>query len=133
MVTGASSGIGAGVARRLNEDGATVIAIGRDGERLGRVRETSVAPERFFTENKELTEDIEGLPEYLKSLKERYGKFQGVVCCAGITELSPLRTLDLAGMRRLFDINYYVPLFMAKGFADRRVNNGAGSSFVAIG
>ena len=56
-----------------------------------------------------------------------------MVCCAGITELSPLRTLDLAKMRQLFDINYYVPLFMAKGFADRRVNIGAGASFVAIG
>ena len=60
VVTGASSGIGAGVARRLNADGATVVAIGRNGERLGRVRADSADPERFFTEIKELTEDIEG-------------------------------------------------------------------------
>ena len=133
VVTGASSGIGAGVARRLNEDGASVVAIGRNLERLENVKGAAAAPSRFFVKQKELVADIEGLPDYVRSLMKRYGRLRGLVCCAGITELSPVRTLDLANMRRLFDINYYVPLFMAKGFADRRVNTGAGASFVAIG
>ena len=133
VVTGASSGIGAGVARRLNEDGASVVAIGRNLERRENVKGAAAAPSRFFVEQKELVADIEGLPDYVRSLMKRYGRLRGLVCCAGITELSPVRTLDLANMRRLFDINYYVPLFMAKGFADRRVNTGAGASFVAIG
>ena len=133
VVTGASSGIGAGVARRLNSDGASVVAIGRSLERLEEVNVAAADSSRFFVEQKELAEDIDGLPQYVKALVSKYGKLRGMVCCAGITELSPLRTLDLAKMRQLFDINYYVPLFMAKGFADRRVNIGAGASFVAIG
>ena len=133
VVTGASSGIGAGVARRMNEDGASVVAIGRNLERLQNVRDAAADSSCFFIEEKDLTEDIDGLPDYVRSLVKRHGRLRGLVCCAGITELSPLRTLDLEKMRWLFDINYYVPLFMAKGFADRRVNIGAGASFVAIG
>lgn len=132
IVTGASSGIGEGVALRLVEDGASVVAIGRNMERLQALQSKSVAPSRIFLEPKELTEDIERLPEYLRTLKDRYGKFQGLACCAGVTEVLPLRALDLTRMRHLFDINYYVPIFMAKGFADRRVNVGRGASFVAI-
>lgn len=133
VVTGASSGIGAGVSRRMNEDGASVVAIGRNLERLQNVRSAAADSSCFFIEEKDLAEDIDGLSDYVRSLVKRYGRLRGLVCCAGITELSPLRTLDLEKMRRLFDINYYVPLFMAKGFADRRVNIGAGASFVAIG
>ena len=133
VVTGASSGIGAGVAQRLNSDGASVVAMGRSLERLEEVKAAAADASRFFVEQKELAEDIDGLPQYVKALVAKYGRLRGMVCCAGITELSPLRALDLAKMRQLFDINYYVPLFMAKGFADRRVNIGAGASFVAIG
>lgn len=132
VVTGASSGIGEGVALRLVEEGASVVAIGRNAERLSAMRQKSVSPTRIFTEVKELTEDIDHLPDYLRTLKDRYGRFQGMACCAGITEVLPLRALDLNRMRHLFDINYYVPIFMAKGFADRRVNVGRGASFVAI-
>lgn len=133
VVTGASSGIGAGVARRLNSDGASVVAIGRSLERLEEVKVAAADSSRFFVEQKELADDIDGLPQYIKALVAKFGRLRGMVCCAGITELSPLRTLDLVKMRQLFDINYYVPLFMAKGFADRRVNIGEGASFVAIG
>ena len=133
VVTGASSGIGAGVARRLNSDGASVVAIGRNLERLEEVKGVASDSSHFFIEQKELVDGIDGLPQYVKALVAKYGRLRGMVCCAGITELSPLRTLDLVKMRQLFDINYYVPLFMAKGFADRRVNTGAGASFVAIG
>ena len=133
VVTGASSGIGASVAQRLNSDGAKVVAIGRSIERLDALKARATFPERIFVEAKDLVQDIEGLPSYVRSLKDKYGRLRGMVCCAGITELSPLRTLDLSKMRQLFDINYYVPLFMAKGFADKRVNDGCGSAYVAIG
>jgi NAD(P)-dependent dehydrogenase (short-subunit alcohol dehydrogenase family) len=132
IVTGASSGIGESVALRLVADGASVIAIARNVERLNALKEKACLPENLVLEIKDLAEDIENLPAYMKSLKDKYGKFCGCVCCAGITEVRPLRALDLVEMKRLFDINYYVPIFMAKGFADRRVNSGSGASFVSI-
>ena len=87
---------------------------------------------RVFLEQKDLVEDIPGLPAYVKTLKDKYGKLQGLACCAGISRITPLRALEVADVRTMFDVNFLVPLFMVKGFADRRVNNGIGSAVVCI-
>ena len=94
--------------------------------------EKSKAPERLFFEQKDLTEDMNLLPEFMKDLSQKYGKLSGVVCSAGITDTMPLRAINLASMKQLFDIDYFVPIMMAKGFADKRVNAGSGSSFVSV-
>ena len=132
IVTGASSGIGEGVALLLNQLGATVIGIGRNQKRLDGMKAKARFPEQIFLENKDLTEDISGLPAYIKELKERYGKFQGLAYCAGLGGIQPLRVVDLETIHRIFDINYFAPVFMAKGFADKRVNNGSRSTMVFI-
>ena len=132
VVTGASSGIGEVVSLYLNAQGASVIAIARNKDRLASLKLKAENPEYMFIEQKDLVDDIESLPVYLKTLKDTYGKFQGIACCAGVTELLPLRALDLAQMQSVFAINYFVPIFMAKGFAEKRVNTGRGASFVAI-
>lgn len=132
IVTGASSGIGKGISLILNELGATVIGIGRNQPRLATLKAQAKHPENMFLENKELTEDIEGLPLYVKSLKEKYGKFQGLVYAAGIVVIEPLQILDYAKLTDVFAVNYFAPMFLAKGFADRRNNNGKGAAMVFI-
>lgn len=132
IVTGASSGIGEGVALLLNELGATVIGIGRSEDRLSAMRAKCKCPENMFVEAKDLAADIPALPIYVKELKNKYGKFQGLAYCAGQGEIMPLRAVDLDAMNRIFSINYFAPVFMAKGFADKRNNNGAGSAMVFI-
>lgn len=132
IVTGASSGIGEGVALLLNELGATVIGIGRSRERLESMKAKAKHPEAVFIEAKDLTQDIENLPSYVKELKNKYGKFQGMALCAGIGILASLQSLDADVLQKTFEINYFSPLFMTKGFADRRNNNGSGSAVVAV-
>lgn len=132
IVTGASSGIGEGVALLLNELGATVIGIGRNQERLAGMKAKAKHPENVFLEQKDLAEDIVGLPAYVKALKEKYGKFQGLVCCAGIGEVSPLQLWDYDKEQRYFETNYFAPIALLKGFADRRNNVGRGASCVLI-
>ncbi len=132
IVTGASSGIGEGTALLLNELGATVIGIARNEERLNAMRNKCKYPENMHLEIKDLAEDIENLPQYIKELKNKYGKLSGLAYCAGIVEVKPLQLLDLHEMRKLFDINYFVPIMMAKGFADKRNNIGKGTSMVFI-
>ena len=132
IVTGASSGLGEGVALMLNELGATVVGIARNERRLNEMKAKCKYPENMHLEIKDLAENIERLPNYVKELKNKYGKFQGMAYCAGITDVKPLQLLDLDEMKRLFDINYFAPIFMAKGFADRRNNVGAGASAVFI-
>jgi len=122
IVTGASSGIGEGVALLLNELGVTVIGIGRNQERLKGMKAKARYPENVFLEQKELTEDISGLPAYVKALKDKYGKFSGMAYCAGIGEVSPFQLWNYEKERRFFDVNYFAPLAMLKGIADRRNN-----------
>ena len=132
LVTGASSGLGEGTALLLNELGATVVAIARNEERLNSMKAKCKYPENMNLEIKDLTGNIEKLPQYIKELKNKYGKFSGLAYCAGIVEVKPLQMLELDEMKKLFDINYFAPIFMAKGFADKRNNIGEGASAVFI-
>ena len=130
IVTGASSGIGEGVALLLNELGATVIGIGRNQGRLEGMKNKARHPENVFLEQKDLAEDISGLPAYVKALKEKYGKFHGMAYCAGLPCINPLRAVEYDDIQRIFAVNYFAPVFMAKGFADRRNNDGNRSVMV---
>lgn len=132
IVTGASSGLGEGTALLLNSLGATVIGIARDENRLKQMKTKCKYPENMYLEIRDLTKNIEDLPNYIKWLRCKYGKFTGLAYCAGIVEVKPLQLLDLAEMKKLFDINYFAPIFMAKGFADKRNNIGEGASAVFI-
>ncbi len=132
IVTGASSGIGEGVALLLNELGATVIGIARNRERLEAMKAKAKHPEHIFWEQKDLTEDIEGLPAYVKALKEKYGRFSGMAYCAGISKLSPLKRLELEEANNLFNILFFAPLMMLKGITDKRNNIGNGTSCVVM-
>ena len=132
VVTGASSGIGEGVALLLNELGATVIGIGRNQARLEGMKAKARSPENMLLEQKDLAADIPSLPAYVKGLKEKYGKLSGLAYCAGIAEVSPLQLWDYEKERRFFDVNYFAPLAMLKGMSDRRNNVAGKTSCVLI-
>ena len=132
IVTGASSGIGEGVALLLNELGATVVGIGRNQVRLEEMKAKAKYPDHVFLEQKDLVGDIPGLPAYVKALKDKYGKFSGLAYCAGMGDLTPLKmwTVDLA--QKIFDVNYFAPVSFLKGMLDKRNNVGSGTACVMI-
>lgn len=132
IVTGASSGIGQKTAVLLNNLGAKVVAIARNEGRLNETKNACKFPENCFVEQKDLIENLELLPKYVKFLKEKYGKFSGMVYCAGITEISPLKVLEYENMKALFDIDYFAPILMTKGLVDKRNNVGLGTSVVLV-
>lgn len=132
IVTGASSGIGEGSALLLNRLGATVVGIARNEDRLIGMKSKCEYPENMHIEIKDLAEDIQGLPQYVQELKNKYGKFSGLAYCAGIVDIVPLQLLEYSEVEHMFKINYFAPLFFTKGFLNRCNNIGKGTSVIAI-
>lgn len=121
LVTGASSGIGRAIALECVAQGARVLACGRDGERLEKARQESLAPERWISVCKDLLEDMPGLPQWVRQIARDHGKLWGLAHAAGEGVMDSLQTYDLAHARRHIDLNFHVPLLLAQGFCDRRV------------
>ena len=132
LVTGASSGLGKATALLLNKLGASVVAIARREKKLLQLKQECERPENLYVEIKDLTEDIAGLPRYVRFLKDKYGKFSGMAYCAGLAEILSLQAVEIDNIKTIFNINYFAPIFMTKGFVDRRCNIGRGASIVAI-
>ena len=132
LVTGASSGIGRAIALLLNERGATVLANGRDMERLEQVRTACADPSRMLLAPRDMTADMESLPVWLKGLSRQFGPLHGLVCSAGATWNAPMALYDLAKVRQLFDLCCHAPLLLGGAFCDRRANTGTGAAIVFI-
>lgn len=132
LVTGASSGIGRAIALKLNAEGATVLASGRDGERLAATRAMARAPERVHAVPRDLVADMDGLKPWLQALRGKYGPLRGLVCSAGRTWNAPMAFYARERVQELFDICCHAPLILSSAFCDKRVNAGAGSAIVHI-
>ena len=103
VVTGASSGIGRQITKELAAAGARVLAVARRGELL----------EQMHLENPLITPavldmtDYEKLENTIKEFTEKYGKIDGGVHAAGITDLTVLKVYDEAQVKHIMDVNYW--------------------------
>lgn len=132
LVTGATSGIGKGVALELNKLGAKVIAVGRNIEKLEELKSIAHEPNNIILEVKDLC-SYSGLDKWTLSLSKTHGKLKGLVLSAGIQQTIPISSPNsIEKGKELFDINYFSSMQIAKGFCDRRVNKGIGSSIVFL-
>ncbi|ACQ78391.1 short-chain dehydrogenase/reductase SDR [Beutenbergia cavernae DSM 12333] len=94
LVTGAASGIGAAVAHRLALAGMAVVCADVDVDGAGRVAaETGGDP---------LELDLRSVPD---DLGDRLGYLDVLVSCAGVADSTPTSDLDVAGYRRVMEIN----------------------------
>src|SRR4051812_33384302 len=93
LVTGGSSGIGRETAVVLSELGCRVVVTGRRADQLEltlrQMSEGAHAVEPFDLS------DLNAIPEWIKSVAERYGPFNGIVHAAGIRKTVGLRGLSL--------------------------------------
>jgi NAD(P)-dependent dehydrogenase (short-subunit alcohol dehydrogenase family) len=132
VVTGATSGIGKGVVFSLLKEGAFVIAVGRNVEKLNLLKDETSNDKNLFLEEKDLS-SCDGLDKWILSISKKYGKLKGLVLSAGIQQITPISSvLSIEKSKELFEINYFSNIQLAKGFCDRRANIGKGSSIVFL-
>ena len=132
LVTGASSGIGRATALLLVSLGASVVAVGRDEQRLRETRDASAAPDAFHLYPRELLEDLQGIGAWVRGIREDHGKFSGLFSCAGAMYMDSLRDYNYENAQRTFSLHFHVPILLAQAIADRRNCIGAGTSLVFV-
>jgi NADP-dependent 3-hydroxy acid dehydrogenase YdfG len=105
LITGASSGIGEGIARELGAAGATLMLGARRIDRLqALVDEINAAGGRAQCQRLDVTDktDVEA---FAQAARERWGRVDVIINNAGIMPLSPLAAMKTEEWDRMIDVN----------------------------
>ena len=121
LVTGASSGIGRGIAVACSKMGAKVIINGRSQQRLTETLsqlegEGHAVMVGDLTDNAVLTSVVEALP-----------KLDGVVHCAGIGERTLCKNVQEADIDKMMSVNFKAPVMLQTEILKQKKINKAGS------
>jgi len=125
LVTGASSGIGRATATLLSQLGAAIVAVGRNSARLEETRD-SLTGSGHHAMVFDLG-DLEAIPGWMAKVVDQSGPLDGLVHCAGIASLAPIRVLNMAEVEQVMRINYLSAVALTKEFSRKRVHRKDGS------
>lgn len=131
LVTGASSGIGRSTASLLHRLGAALALVDRDEAGLEAVLGELGAGSRAICHVADLT-DTARIDALVHGCVAAGGRLHGLVHCAGIQSIGPLRSLQIDAWRRIFAVNTEAALAMSQAFASKKVNAGENGSIVFI-
>ena len=126
LVTGASSGIGRGIAIACSKMGATVIINGRNEEKLA-----ETMTEMQGEENLSLAADLSD-SNSLTGMVSRLPKLDGIVHCAGIGQRVLCKQLQEADLDTMMDVNFKAPVMLqTEILKQKKINKGASIVFIA--
>lgn len=126
LVTGASSGIGRGIALACAKMGATVIITGRNMERLNEtLSQLSEGDHKAISADLTKAEDIEVLATELP-------KLDGFVQCAGVGSRVACKDIDQSVIDHTMNPNFEAPvLLQAALLKKKKINKGASIVYIA--
>ena len=126
LITGASSGIGRQVALHCARAGATVTISGRDQARLDDVL-TSLDGGGHSQIQADLSNDAD-----IENLAKSVDALDGVVHCAGISALAPMRMVTRTHIQSQLDINLIAPMLVTRQLLARnRLQEGSSILFIS--
>lgn len=129
-ITGASSGIGAALAREWARRGARVILSARDEERLARVRGACRDPESHLVLPLDL-EESGSLKAAVAVALDAHGRVDVMVHNGGVSQRSLAESTALEVDRRVMEIDYFGTVALTKAVLPSMLERGAGR-FVVI-
>ncbi|PVZ82621.1 short chain dehydrogenase [Serratia sp. S1B] len=122
LIVGGNSGMGLTLAQRCLDDGAEVIIVGRNQEKLNLARQSLFDNPRLKTVVADITAESQ-----VESLFEQVGELNHIVCTAadiqGAYELLP--SLDLKAVQRAIESKVLGPLLLAKYGAPKLRSKGS--------
>lgn len=129
LVTGASSGIGRSVAVLASRMGASLVLCARDQQRLEETKKMLYDQEKHIC----LPFDVKIFDAYEDVFGQAVSdgtKLDGLVHCAGIAPVIPLRAMKLSAITETMETNFTSFMYLMAMFAKRKYSNGG--SVVAI-
>lgn len=115
LVTGASSGIGRGIAVECSKMGASVIITGRNVERLN---ETFLLLEG--SNNKQIVGDLSDSNQ-LETLIQNLPDLDGCVNNAGIPKLGTVKFIQRESLNEIININTIAPILLTSTLVKRKI------------
>lgn len=126
LVTGASSGIGRGIAIACSKMGASVIVNGRNEQRLSETMSEMEGDDNLslaadLSDNVELAEMVAKLP-----------KLDGIVHCAGIGQRVLCKQLQESDLDNMMNVNFKAPVMLqTEILKQKKINKSASIVFIA--
>ncbi len=126
LITGASSGIGQRVAIRLSYEGAKVIIVGRNKERLSETF-SQLSGEGHISFVADITDE-----KIVKEGVSSLGTVHGVVHSAGITSHIPAQLIGKKQIDEVFKINFEAPVLLNRFLiSQKKLADGASLVFLS--
>jgi NADP-dependent 3-hydroxy acid dehydrogenase YdfG len=126
LITGASSGIGVGIARELAKAGATVVLGARRTDRLEAVaEEIRAAGGTVMTQKLDVT-DRADVAAFADAARERFGRVDVIVNNAGVMPLSYMSSLKVDEWERMIDVNVKGVLYGIAAVLPEMTERGSG-------
>ena len=123
IVTGASSGIGAALARLLSDAGARVCLTARRRDRLTETTELCPGETMVFPADMTVSEDQTALVD---AVFNRWKKIDILVNNAGLGGYGSFQGTTESDWRKLFEINLFSPVFLTKLVLPVMISQGSG-------
>ncbi len=125
LVTGASSGIGRGIATECSKMGAKVILNGRNAERLQETLDNMEGEgHKIIAVDIAKQEEIDNLIAQLPVL-------DGCVLCAGIPQVCPVKHFKRSDIEDIFSVNTFAPIMITSSLVKKKKIH-KGSSVVLV-
>ena len=126
LVTGASSGIGRAIASACSRMGATIVATGRDLQKLEITKEALEGEENLV-----ITADLTKADD-IKNLAVQTPRLDGIVHCAGIGHRMPAKLLTIVEVERVMNSNFMSAVSLqTELMSTKKLNKASSIVFVA--
>ncbi len=127
IITGASSGLGAQLARAIGEAGGTPVLAARRAERLAALTEEIPSAEAVTCD----VTDESDRERLIDGVMDRYGRLDGLINNAGAGATAPALRTTAETFTRVLELNLVAPYALSI-LAAQRMRDGGGRSIVNI-